>query len=101
MPNSAGSSGPTTVGLCAGMRRFPEISFVGDPAARRPIEQHPDARTIRIRRVHPSHDRDLAGRQPHQVAWRVDAQKLHETPDEVLIELRAVVALQHREDALC
>ena len=45
------------------------------------VEQHPDARTIRIRRVHPSHDRHFAGRQPDQVAWRVDAQKLHETPD--------------------
>ena len=38
--------------------------------------------------------------EPHQVARRIDAEQLHEPPHQVLVELRAVVALQHGEDAL-
>ena len=83
------------------LRAFAEIAFVRQVergAVRR--EQHADARTIRVGRVHLSHDRDLAGAQPHEVAGRIDAEQLHEAAHEVLIELRAVVALQHGQDAV-
>src|SRR6188768_1421339 len=89
------------VGCRAGMGRLPEVAFVWEIEARAGrVEQHADARSIRIRRVYSCHHRDLAGRQPDQISWRIDAQELYEAPDEMLIELRAVVALQHREDAL-
>ena len=55
---------------------------------------------MRIGRVHREDDGDLAGAQPDQVARRVDAEQLHEPADQVLIELRAFVALQHGEDAI-
>ena len=36
----------------------------------------------------------------HQIADRVDAHQLHESPHQVLIELLAVVPLQYGEDAV-
>ena len=46
------------------------------------------------------HNRDLTCVKTHQVADGVDAEQLHEPPDEVLIELLPVVAFHHLEDAI-
>ena len=50
--------------------------------------------------MHAEDDRDLVRAEPDEVARRIDAEQLGESPDQVLIELRAFVALQHREDAV-
>ena len=50
--------------------------------------------------MHLQHDRDLAGVEPHEIADRINAEQLHEAANQMLIELLAVVALQHREDPL-
>ncbi len=63
-------------------------------------EEHAHFRAVRIGRVHLQNNRDFAGVQLHEIADRIDAEQLHETANEMLIELLAVVALQHREDAL-
>src|SRR3954447_7533445 len=85
----------------AGSRRLPQVAVVRQIETCAVVrKEHADARAVRVGRVHFRHHRDLAGRQPHQVAGGVDAEQLDESPHQVLIELRAVVALEHREDAI-
>ncbi len=48
----------------------------------------------------PDHDGDFAGVETDQIACRVNAGELDEPPNQVLVELLAVVALQHDEDAI-
>src|SRR4030095_8749981 len=78
---------------------FPEVQVTrfGERLTIR-AKQDANLRAIRIRRIRLEDDANLAGVEFHQIALRVDADELHETADEMLIELLAVVPLQHRED---
>ena len=64
------------------------------------IDEHANTRPIRIWRIYLEHHGHLAGCQADQVADRVDADQLHKSSDEILLELRAVVTLQHRENTI-
>src|SRR5688572_4181474 len=62
--------------------------------------EHLDARPVGIRRVRLEDDGNLARVEPHEVAGWIDADQLDETLHQPLIELLAVVALQHGQDAV-
>jgi len=78
---------------------FPQVDFVRSfEVGAVGSAQHFHPRTIRIRRVRFHHHRDLAGSQTDEVAGGINADKLRESPHQVLIELCSVVALEHREE---
>ena len=102
MPYSAGSSGALTLfGPGDSFRRFPQVHFVRrlEMLARRRLD-HLDARLERIRRVHRHHHRHRAVVEAHEIAGRVDAEQLREAAHQMLIELLAVAALHHFENAI-
>ena len=53
-----------------------------------------------IGRVGLEHDGNLAGVEPHEISRGIDADQLDEAAHQILIELLAVVPLQHRQDAV-
>ena len=63
-------------------------------------EEDAHARPIGIGCVGLEHHRDLAGVESHEIACGIDTDELDEPAHEVLIELLAVVSLQHGEDAV-
>src|SRR3954471_10595466 len=82
--------------------RFPQVALEGQVQARAVgRKQDAHARTMRIRRVHVQDHRDLSRTQLDEIARRVDAEQLHETANQVLIELRPFVFLEDGDDPVC
>src|SRR4029450_6526472 len=86
---------------CTLWRYFPQIDVVGDgPSVATLVEHHADLRSMGIRRVCLDDDGDFARVEAHEVTGRIDADQLNEASDEMLIELRAVVAFQDGENTV-
>ncbi len=87
--------------LCLPFGRFPQIDIVrtleGCPLA---CDEHPHLWTVGIGRVGLEDDADFARVEPDEIAHRINTNQLREAPHEVLIELRAIIALQDGEDAI-
>jgi hypothetical protein len=102
---SAGSTGETTLSSAPWSPRvalrLPEIALERQIEARAVGgKEHPHARAGGDRRVDAEDDGHFAGAEADEIARAVDAEQLREAPDQVLIELRPFVALQHAEDAI-
>src|SRR5262245_2090999 len=81
--------------------RLPQVDFI------RPHEvdtvdasQHLHTRPVRIWCVRTHHDGDITRSESDEVACGVDANELRESPYKILIELRSIVALENRENAV-
>src|SRR5262245_43001567 len=85
--------------LCRG--GLPQVDFVGsfEITAVNPA-QYLHAWTIGIGGIRLHHDSDFSASKTDEVAGWVDADKLSESPHQVLIELGSVVAFQHRKDPI-
>ena len=82
--------------------RFPQVQVV------RALDFHAvlahddaDAWAVGVWSVSTHDNRNLTRIEPHEIARWINADELREPADQVLIELLAVVPLQHREDAVC
>ena len=97
MSNSAGSTGHRIDARRSLLQGFPkiEIGTADLQALAKSVEQHPYPGAVRVGRICLYDDGHFAGVETHEVASGVYPDELDKSPDEMPIELCAVVALQH------
>ena len=80
---------------------FPQVpGRFGRHSATLAVSQNSYTRTMRVGCMHLEHDGDLIGAQPDDRTGWIDTDKLHESPNEILIKLLPVIAFHDRQDTV-